>query len=87
MRRMRLRLPELQKSNPATKELKKDLLEDWEDMESILYYQDFSYNPEIVCFKMISCHHNNLLAGYFRIKKTKELVTKKTLLIYLPSRR
>lgn len=32
---------------------------------------------EIFSYKVISRYHSDLLAGYFKIKKTKELVAKK----------
>lgn len=32
---------------------------------------------EIICIKLISCHHDNLLTGYFGIEKTWELITRK----------
>lgn len=46
-------------------------------MKNILYYYDLLYILEIIYFKIVNCYHNELLAGYFRIEKIKELVTKK----------
>ena len=33
--------------------------------------------PEIIRTELISRHHDNLLAGYFGIKKTRELIVQK----------
>ena len=40
-------------------------------------YQELLYIPEIIRFKVISCHYNDLLAGHFGIDKTRELVGRK----------
>ena len=40
--------------------------------------------PEIIWTKLISRHHNNLLAGHFYIEKTHELVAQK---YYFPTLR
>lgn len=75
---MRLRLPELQEYNPEAKKLKStDLPEIWEDIKYVLWYQALKYGLEIIFFKIISCYHNNLLAGYFGIDKSKKLVARK----------
>lgn len=46
-------------------------------MEDIFYHKDFLYIPEIIYSKIISHHHNDPLASYYGIKKTKELIVKK----------
>lgn len=45
-------------------------------MKGVLHYQALLSVPKITCFKIISCHCNDLLAGHFEIKKIKELVNK-----------
>ena len=47
-------------------------------------YQRLLYIPEIIRSEVISCHHNDLLAGNFGIDKTRELVNWK---YYWPSLR
>lgn len=67
-------LPILQKRDLEIRKLKKNLLEDWKDIEGILYYQSLSYISKIILSKIISCYYDDLLASYFKIKKTKELI-------------
>ncbi len=45
--------------------------------DRVLYYQGLPYMPEIVRTKLISRYHNNPLAGYFGINKTRELIAQK----------
>ena len=58
------------------------LPEDWEDVEGVLQYRRLPYIPEIICSKVISCHHDDSLAEHFGINKTRELVDRK---YYWPS--
>ena len=76
---MRLRLSKLQEKVEEKKRLRgfEDLLENWEDVEGVLQYRGLLYVPEIICSKVISCHHNDPLAGHFGIDKTRELVGQK----------
>ena len=75
---MRLRLPELQDKDEEAKILKAaNLVEDWEDIEEVLQYRGLSYVLEIVRSEVINCHYNNLLAKYFGIDKTRELIGRK----------
>ena len=41
----------------------------WQDINSILYYQSFPYILEAIQIKLINKYYNNLLIGYFDIKK------------------
>lgn len=50
----------------------------------MLYYQDLPYVLEIICSKLISHHHDDLLVRPFGIDKTQELIAKK---YYWPSLR
>ena len=40
--------------------------------------------PKIIWMELISCHHDNPLAGHFSIEKTRELLAQK---YFLPSLR
>ena len=55
-------------------------------MKDILYYKNFLYIIEIIYSKIINYYYNNLLACYFKIEKTRELVPKKILLADFLSR-
>ena len=83
---MRLRLPELQESNPEAQELKsKEQLPDgWEDIDGVLYHQRLLFISEVIRTELISWHHNDPLAWHFGINKTKDLVGRK---YYWPSLR
>ena len=74
---MRLQLSELQESNDEAKKLRHELPEGREDVEEVLQYQGLPYIPEVIRSKVISRHHNNLLAGHFGIDKTRELIARK----------
>lgn len=43
----------------------------------MLHYQYFPYILKVTRIELISCHHNDFLAGNFEIDKTYELITKK----------
>lgn len=75
---MSLRLLKLQKSNLKTKKLRKNLPEDWKNIESVFYHQGLMYILEIICLKIICCHHNNLLVSYFEINKLENLLPEST---------
>ena len=75
---MNLRLLELQDNDKKAKVLRAGgFLEGWEDVKGVLQYRRFSYVQEIIRSEVISRHHNDPLAGYFGIDKTKELVGRK----------
>ena len=76
---MRLRLSELQENDEEAKLFRRiaGLPKGWKDVERVLQYQELLYFPEIIRSKVISCHHDNPLVGYFGIDKTKELVIQK----------
>ncbi len=75
---MRIRLLELQDDNKEAKKLRLEgLSEGCEDMEDVLYYQGLPYVPKVICFKLISRHHDNSLIGHFGIEKIRELITRK----------
>ncbi len=53
------------------------LPESWEDIEQVFHYQGLPYIPKVIHSELISRHHNDPLAGYFDIEKTRELIARK----------
>ena len=43
----------------------------------MLYYSDILYILKIIRTKLINCHYNYLLVGYFEIKNLNKLITRK----------
>ena len=75
---MRLRLVELQAEDSQVRKIKAEKLGgNWKDSNRILHHQGLPYIPEIIRTELISRHHDNPLAGYFGIEKTRELVARK----------
>ena len=71
---------ELQNNDKEAKAIRSDvagLTEDWKNDKGMLQYQSLPYVPEIICFKEINCHHDDLLAEHFGIDKIQELVARK----------
>lgn len=82
---MRIRLLKLQAEDIVVKEVKagskskseskQNLNNGWEEnADGMLLYQGLFYVLEIICTELISWHHDNLLAHYFGIHKTQELI-------------
>ncbi len=75
---MKGRVPELQDNNKKVSKLKSQrLLEGYEDIAEVLYYQEFLYVPKVICSELISKHHNNPLTGNFGIEKLRQLIARK----------
>ncbi len=75
---MKMRLPKLQDDDKEAMKLRSEgLPEGWKDIKQVLHYQGLSYVPKVICSELINRHHDNLLAGYFGIEKTCELITRK----------
>lgn len=53
------------------------LKDKWEDVNSIYQYQKLLYLSEIIKTEIVGQLHDDLLAEYFRINKTWELVARK----------
>lgn len=51
--------------------------EGWKKIERVLHYQSLLYIPAIIQTELISQYHNDFSAGYFKIRKTRELITRK----------
>lgn len=43
----------------------------------MLNYKDFLYIPKVICSELISRYYDDLLANYFKIEKTQELIAEK----------
>ena len=77
---MRLRLDKLKAKDEQVQKLRANRHlghQGWDDIDGVLHYQGLPYIPEIIRTKLISRHHDNPLAGYFGIKKTRELLAQK----------
>ena len=77
-----LRLQELQAEDEQVRKTRAEHSEGWDDINGVLDHQGLPYVLEIIRTELISKHHDNLLAGYFGIKKTRELIAQK---YYLPT--
>ena len=73
---MRLRLQELQEEDAEAKKIRTKKRRNWEEIDGVLHHQGLPYVPELIRTKLISKHHNDLLAGHFGIEKTRELVAR-----------
>lgn len=73
---MRLRLQELQETSYKAQKLKQQI-EDYKEIDGVLHPQSLFFVAKAIRTEIISCHHDNILAGYFNIKKTCELVARK----------
>ena len=66
-----MRLPEFQDDNKEAKKLRsKGLLEGWEDIKQMFYYQGLPYVSKVICSEQISKHYNKSLIDHFGIEKT-----------------
>lgn len=74
---MRLRLQKFPSKDKQVWKVRAKYLKDWKNIKEVLYHQSIMYIPEIIKTEFISRHHNNLLASYFVLKKTQELVAQK----------
>ena len=81
---IRLRLPELQESDNKAWKIRADGLNGYEEVNGVLHHQCLPFIPEIIWTELISQHHNDPLAGYFGVNKTRELIGRK---YYWPSLR
>ena len=76
-RDMKLRLAKLRIEDGQAQKIRVEKLgRNLKDFNRILHHQDLPYVPKIIATKLISSHHDDLLGGYFSIKKTGELVAR-----------
>lgn len=66
---MRWRLAKLQKNNPKVREFKTNLSEVKKDEKGVLCHESLPYIFEIICFEIISHHHNDPLVNHCEIQK------------------
>ena len=81
---MRLRLAELQESDEEAWRIKAEGLNEYKELDGVLYHQRLPFIPETIRTEIISWHHDDPLARHFGIDKTKDLVGRK---YYWPSLR
>ena len=82
---MKLRFSELQESDDKAWKIRTEGLKDaYEEVDGVLYHQGLLFVPEAIRFKLISPHHDDLLAKHFCINKTRKLIGRK---YYWPSLR
>ena len=75
---MRLKLSKLQESdNEAQKIRAKRLKNGYKEVDRVLHHQRLLFILEAIQTELISQYHNNLLARYFGIKKTNNLIGQK----------
>ena len=74
---MRLQLQELQETDSKAQELRQQSWKSYKEVDSMFHYQGLSFIPKIIRVKLISRHHDDLLAGYFSIEKTRKLLAQK----------
>ena len=80
---MRLRFSELQESDKKARKIRAERLKsDYEEVDRVLHHQGLPFVPEAIRTELISRHHDDPLARYFGIDKTRELVGRK---YYWPS--
>ena len=80
---MRLRLSELQESDDEARKIRAEgLKDDYEEVDGVLHHQGLPFVPEAIRTELISRHHDDPLANYFGVDKTRELVNRK---YYWPS--
>lgn len=74
---MRLRLSELKELDKKLQKIRVDSLGRHEEINRILYHQRLLFVSKIIQTKFISQYHNNPLARYIGINKTKKLIDRK----------
>ena len=74
---MSLRLAKLQKSDNKAWKIQAEGLDEYKDVDRVMHHQGLAFISEIIRTKLISRHHNKLLAGHFSIDKSRELISRK----------
>ena len=72
--KIRLRLAELQKSDKKARKIKAEGLNEYKELNEILYHQGLLFIPKAIRTEIISRHHDDHLARHFGIYKTKDLI-------------
>ena len=78
---MKLRLQEPQEEDKQAQKLRAEQLgkNNRQDINSMLHHENLPYVLEIILTKLISRHHDNLLARLFEIEKSENLLLKNTI--------
>ena len=74
---MRLKLQELQETDRKAQELRQQKADGYKEIDEIFYHQGLLFVPKAIWTELISRHHNNPLASYFGIEKTRKLLAEK----------
>ena len=74
---IRLRLQELQETDSKAQKLRQQGGKGYKEVNGVLHHQGLSFVPEAIRIELISRHHDNPLADYFGIEKTRELLARK----------
>ena len=74
---MGLRIHEVQAKNKQAQKTRAEHSKSWDNIDGVLHYQGLLYIPKIIWTELISSYYDNLLAGHFGIKKTRELIARK----------
>ena len=74
---MRLRLQELQETDPKAQKLRQYVREGYKEVDEVLHHQDLLFVPEAIRMELISRQYDDLLSTYFGIKKTCKLLAEK----------
>lgn len=78
MKTIKLKLSKLYDHNIEAKRLRvEEVLENWENIEEVLYYQNLFYVSKIIWFQLISYYHNDSLAGHCAMNKIYKSIAKK----------
>ena len=73
-----MRLPELLVENQVARKIwEKGLRKGWEDIDGVLYRENLLYFLDIIRTEIIIRYHDDSLADYFGVRKTRELSIRK----------
>ena len=75
---MKIRFLKLQDNDNKAKKLRLERLpEGWNNIKEVLHHQNLPYIPKVIRLELINWHYENLLIGYFNIRKTLKLIARK----------
>ena len=74
---MSLRLAELQEVDEEAQRIKAKGLNEYKELDRVLYHQWLPFVPKAIQIEIISRHHDDPLAGHFGIDKTKDFIGRK----------
>ena len=71
---MRLQLQELEEVSSEVQKLRQQELSSYQELNLVLHLQSLSFYLKTIQTELISHYYNAILAGYFCIKKTREVL-------------